>query len=109
MTMSIAHRVTGGGIYFGLLILVGWLAAAAAGPEAFAVANAALSSWLGIVVLFGLSWAFIHHALGGIRHFAWDFGLAMGRPQRDQIAWATLIGSVVLTLALWAIIPAVWP
>ena len=31
MAMSIFHRVTGAGLYFGMLILVWWLAAAAAG------------------------------------------------------------------------------
>jgi succinate dehydrogenase / fumarate reductase cytochrome b subunit len=109
MAMSIFHRITGGAIYFGLVILVWWLAAAAAGPGPLDLANAVLSSWFGMLVLFGLSWAYIHHALGGIRHYVWDFGLAMGRPQRDQIALATIVGSVVLTLVLWAIILAVKP
>ena len=40
MAMSIAHRVTGGALYFGTLLLVWWLAAAASGPRAFGFANA---------------------------------------------------------------------
>ena len=103
MVMSIVHRVTGGALYFGTLLLAWWLVAAAAGPGPFAFANWILGSWLGLLVLFGYSWALIHHMLGGLRHFVWDFGLALGKPARDRIALANLIGSVVLTIALWAI------
>jgi succinate dehydrogenase / fumarate reductase cytochrome b subunit len=60
-------------------------------------------SWIGLVVLFGASWALIHHMLGGLRHFVWDFGYAMGRHARNRIALANLVGSVVLTVLLWAV------
>jgi succinate dehydrogenase / fumarate reductase cytochrome b subunit len=104
MIMSIVHRVTGGALYFGTLLLAWWLVAAAAGPEPFAFANRVFGSWLGLIVLFGYSWALIHHMLGGLRHFVWDFGLAMGEPARDRIALANIIGSIVLTIALWAVV-----
>jgi succinate dehydrogenase / fumarate reductase cytochrome b subunit len=104
MAMSIVHRITGAGLYFGMLIVVGWLAAAAAGPEAFGVAQAAITSWLGIAVLIAATWGWIHHALGGLRHFVWDFGVAMEPGTRDQVAWATLAGSVVLTVVVWGIV-----
>ena len=102
MIMSIVHRVTGAALYFGTLLLAWWLVAAAAGPGPFAFANWVLGSWLGLVVLFGYSWALIHHMLGGLRHFVWDFGLAMTKPARDRIALANIVGSVVLTIVLWA-------
>ena len=104
MIMSIVHRVTGAALYFGTLLLAWWLVAAAAGPGPFAFANWVLGSWLGLVVLFGYSWALIHHMLGGLRHFVWDFGLALGKPARDQIALANVVGSVVLTIVLWAVV-----
>ncbi|MEJ0097632.1 MAG: succinate dehydrogenase, cytochrome b556 subunit [Bauldia sp.] len=104
MIISIVHRITGGALYFGTLLLAWWLVALAAGPGPFAFANWVLGSWLGLIVLFGFSWALIHHMLGGLRHFVWDFGLAMGKPARDRIALANIIGSVVLTIALWAVV-----
>ncbi len=103
MTMSIVHRVTGVGLYFGTVLLVWWLASAAAGPRAFDFANAVLGSWIGLIVLFGYTWALIHHMLGGIRHFIWDFGVGLDKPARDNLAWANLIGSVALTVIVWAI------
>jgi succinate dehydrogenase / fumarate reductase cytochrome b subunit len=106
MAMSIAQRITGGALYFGTLLLAWWLVALAAGPGPFAFANWVLGSWFGLIVLFGYSWALIEHMLGGFRHFIWDFGYGLGRPARDQLAWANLIGSIVLTVLLWAI--ALW-
>jgi succinate dehydrogenase / fumarate reductase, cytochrome b subunit len=103
MTMSILHRVTGIGLYAGTVLLVWWLAAAASGPPAFDLANAVLGSWFGLIVLFGFTWALIHHLLGGIRHFVWDFGVGFDKLARDNLAWANIVGSVVLTLAVWAV------
>ena len=45
--------------------------------------------------------------LGGIRHFVWDTGVGMGPGTRDVIAWATLAGSLALTVIVWAIAWAV--
>jgi succinate dehydrogenase / fumarate reductase cytochrome b subunit len=106
MLMSIVHRITGIGLYFGTLLLAWWLVALAAGPGPFAFANWVLGSWLGLIVLFGYSWALIHHMLGGLRHFVWDFGYGLGKPARDRIALANIVGSVVLTVLFWAV--AIW-
>ena len=103
MVMSIVHRITGGGLYFGTLLLAWWLVALAAGPGPFAFANWVLGSWIGLAVLFAASWALIHHLLGGLRHLIWDFGFAMGKLARDRIALANLVGSIVLTVLLWAV------
>jgi succinate dehydrogenase / fumarate reductase, cytochrome b subunit len=103
MVMSIVHRVTGGALYFGTLLLAAWLVALASGPGPFATAQAIAGSWFGLVVLFGYSWALIHHLLGGLRYFVWDFGYALGKPARDRIALANLVLSIVLTLLVWAV------
>jgi succinate dehydrogenase / fumarate reductase cytochrome b subunit len=103
MLMSIAHRITGGALYFGTLLAAWWLAALAAGPGPYAFATWVLGSWLGLLVMFGYTWALLHHLLGGLRHFVWDFGFALGKPARDRIAAANLIGSLALTVLLWAV------
>jgi succinate dehydrogenase / fumarate reductase cytochrome b subunit len=105
--MSGFHRVTGLVLYFGVLLLVWWLVAAASGPDAFAFANRVLGSWFGLLVLFGFSWGLIHHALGGVRHFFWDFGIGLGAPARDRIALATILGSLTITLVVWVIALAI--
>ena len=103
MSMSIAHRATGIALYAGTVLLVLWLGAAASGQEALNVVNAVYGSWFGQLVLFGFTWALFHHMLGGIRHFIWDFIIGMEKGQREALAWANLIGSIVLTLLVWTV------
>jgi len=104
MAASILHRVTGVGLYGGALILAVWLAAAAAGPQAYATANWLLTSWLGILVLIGFTWALFQHMLGGLRHFIWDFGYGLGKPARDVYAVGNFVLALVLTVVFWGIV-----
>ncbi len=103
MMMSIAHRITGVVLYLGTLLLAWYLVAAASGPHAFAIASGVLSSWFGLLVLFGFTWALFHHLLGGLRHFIWDAGYGMDHPQREYLAQATLGGGIVLTVLVWVV------
>ena len=103
MAMSIAHRATGIANYAGMALLALWLAAAALGQEPLNVVNGLFASWFGQLVLFGFTWSLIHHMLGGIRHFVWDFIIGMEPGQREALAWANLIGSIVLTLIVWVV------
>lgn len=104
MAMSIAHRITGGGLYFGMALLAWWLIAAATSEAAFDFINGQVGTWYGQVVLVGFTWALIHHAIGGIRHFIWDVGAGFGKPARDILAWGTLVLSLALTVLVWAIV-----
>ena len=103
MMMSIAHRITGAGLYLGTLLIAWWLIAASLDAKTFATASWALGSPLGRLVLFGFTWSLFHHLLGGLRHFVWDMGYGMDHPQREYLAQATLIGGIVLTIIVWAL------
>ncbi|WP_181708192.1 succinate dehydrogenase, cytochrome b556 subunit [Chthonobacter rhizosphaerae] len=103
MVMSIVHRITGGALYAGTALLAWYLVAAASGPDAFATASWFFGSIIGQLILFGYTWVWIHHALGGIRHFIWDTGHGYGVEARNWLAKATLIGSVSVTILVWAI------
>ena len=103
MVMSIVHRITGAALYFGTVLLVWWLLAAASGPNAYMTFQDVMGSIIGRIVLLGYTWALIHHALGGIRHLIWDLGYGFGPTEREWLARATLFGSIVLTLLLWIV------
>ena len=103
MVASIMHRMTGVALYFGTLLVAWWLIAAATGPAAFAWADGFLTSWFGILILFGYTWALMHHLLGGLRHFAWDTGRLLGKEMSTRLAYATFAGSVSLTVLLWLV------
>ena len=88
MMMSIVHRITGAALYFGTLLLVWWLTAAAAGPNAYANVQWVMGTVIGRLVLFGYTWALIHHMLGGIRHLLEFVVAKFVRWQPiDQTAW----------------------
>jgi succinate dehydrogenase / fumarate reductase cytochrome b subunit len=103
MMMSIAHRISGASLAIGFVLLARWLLAVSAGPEAFATVDAFFGSLLGRFLLFMFSWALIHHMLGGIRHLIWDTGRGLDLVSIEVFAWGTIIGSTVLTFALWAV------
>lgn len=103
MVMSIVHRITGAALYFGTLILVAWLLAAASGPEAYGVVSGWLGSWLGLVILFGYTWALMHHMMGGLRHFIWDTGRGFDLETVDRLCWLSLFMSVGLTCLIWSL------
>ena len=102
MMMSIWHRITGAANYFGSLLLAAWLMSAAMGPDAFNLVNGLAASIPGKVVLLGYTWSIIHHMLGGIRHLIWDTGSGFDLSTVKSISWMTIIGSLILTAAVWA-------
>lgn len=103
MTMSIVHRATGIALYSGTLLLAWWLIACAAGPASYATIQAFTGSWIGRLILFGYTWALMHHLLSGVRHFVWDLGYGFKTADREWLTWAALIGGLVLTVLLWVI------
>tara|TARA_R110002012_G_scaffold27229_4_gene87505 strand:- start:3253 stop:3690 length:438 start_codon:yes stop_codon:yes gene_type:complete len=101
MVMSIMHRFTGMALYAGTLLVAWWLVAAASGEATFDWVNGIFGSILGRLVLFGYTWALMHHMLGGIRHFIWDTGRGFDPATSTKMAWATLVGSITLTILIW--------
>jgi len=101
MVMSIVHRLTGAALYFGTLLLAAWLIAAAMGEQEFETVNAVFGHPIGRLVLLGYTWALVHHMLGGMRHLLWDTGRGLQIAQVNALSWLTIIGSTVLTLAIW--------
>ena len=103
MMMSIVHRITGAALYFGMLLLAWWLIAAASGPNAYARFEWFMGSVIGQFLLFGYTWALIHHMLGGSRHLIWDTLHGLEPAEREMLTLATLVGSITLTLILWVV------
>ena len=102
MMMSIVHRMTGAALYFGSLLLAWWLIAAATGPDYFNFVNGLAGTLIGKLVLFGYTWALVHHMFGGIRHFIWDTGSGFELPTIEFMARASLVASLGLTFLIWA-------
>lgn len=99
--LSILHRITGVALAVGTLLLTWWLIAAASGPEAFTAAQGFIGSWLGLLLLFGWSWALFYHLCNGIRHLCWDIGLGFDLPTVRASGWVVVAASVILTVGAW--------
>jgi succinate dehydrogenase / fumarate reductase cytochrome b subunit len=99
--MSIANRITGLLLSVGAVVLVVWLIAAATGPQAYAIVQGAIASWIGQIVLFGCTFAFFLHLCGGIRHLVWDAGYGFALRSIYASGWAVVAASLALTVAAW--------
>ena len=102
MVVSILHRATGIALSIaGLAILTWWLFAMSTGADAYDSFAKAANGPIGLVVLVGLTWSFFQHLLSGIRHLVMDTGGAFELGINKNFAILTIVGSVVLTAAVW--------
>jgi succinate dehydrogenase / fumarate reductase cytochrome b subunit len=105
--VSILHRISGL-IMFLLLPLLVWMFDTSVSSEiSFAKFSAAFNVGLGFVpavlvkvVVLGLIWAYLHHAIAGVRHVYMDVCHAVSKEFGKSSAIATLVLS--LTAALGA-------
>ena len=101
--LSVLNRIKGIVLSLGAIVLVVWLLAAAAGPEAFSVVQGAIATWAGQIVLFVFTFAFFLHLCGGIRHLVWDTVHGFELRSIYISGWVVVIASVALTLTAWVI------
>lgn len=110
MVVSILHRFTGAALSIaGLAILTWWLVALEAGTDSYVTFTRAATHPVGLVVLVGLTWSFFQHLLSGIRHLVMDTGAAFELGINKTFAILTIVGSVLLTAAVWFYILKVRP
>ena len=95
---SIFTRITGNALIVAVLLVTWWFVAAAAGPEAFALADGVASSWFGKLVFLGSIWALWYHTLAGIRHLIWDTGSLIDLRSAEMLGWGCFAGAFVLTI-----------
>ena len=66
--------------------------------------NWLFGSIIGQLVLFGYTWALLHHLLGGLRHIMWDVGYGFEKEFSTMLAKANLVASIALTVLVWVIL-----
>ena len=99
--LSISHRITGIALSLGSLLLVGWLASAAAGPSSYSHVHAILRGDLGLLLLLGWTFSLFFHLCNGIRHLFWDAGYGFDLQTIYTSGWAVIGISICLTLGAW--------
>ena len=108
MTVSIVHRACGIAMAtLGAAIFTWWLAALAAGPEAYAVfldvftTSTGALNIIGWLFAVGFSLVFFLHMSNGIRHLVMDTGANYELRGNKRTSLMVLIGGPVLTLLYW--------
>ena len=101
--LSITHRATGIALSFGIILLIAWILATAAGENYFNTVNSIITSWFGKLVLAGFTWALFYHLCNGVRHLFWDAGFGFELSTVYKSGYATVGSSVLLTAAAWII------
>ena len=105
MLVSILHRVTGSGMAtVGLAVMLWWLGALAAGPEAYDSFAGVMGSPIGILVLIGLTWSFLNHMSSGLRHFVLDIGAGYELDTNKTGSIIAMASGVALTVLFWAVV-----
>ncbi len=107
--VSILHRASGA-LMFVLLPFVVWLFDVSLSSEAsYERFTAAFAAGIGFVpaflvklVVLALIWAYLHHAIAGLRHLWMDVTHSVTKEQGRSSAVATLAISIFLTLGLGA-------
>lgn len=101
MVTSIVHRATGIALVAGSILVLLGLLALADGPAAFGYVQWFCGSWIGIILLIGWTWSLAFHLLNGVRHLLQDAGLGFSIAQFVRNGWLVVIGSLILTIAMW--------
>jgi succinate dehydrogenase / fumarate reductase cytochrome b subunit len=98
--LSIAHRITGVVLTFGLVALVLLLMSVAQGPDAYARVQWWLASPFGKAATWGFLLALFFHLSHGIRHLIWDTGHGFSRQWLTHYALGELGATLVFALVV---------
>jgi succinate dehydrogenase / fumarate reductase cytochrome b subunit len=98
--LSILHRGTGVFLVLGAVLLVAMLMAAAAGPEAFAVATRCAYSLPGKALALATVFALAYHFFNGVRHLLWDIGWGYELPRVYATGYLVVALTLLSTLAI---------
>ena len=101
--LSISHRISGVALSAGLIIMVLWLLAVAAGPEAHARLTSLLSNVPAMMLLVLWTAALFYHLLNGIRHLLWDAGWLLDLRGAYASGWTVVTLAAFLTLLSWGV------
>jgi len=100
---SISHRISGVLLSGGALVLVYWVIAAAAGPQAYATASTILSSLPVQMLIFLWTFVLFYHLCNGIRHLVWDVGYGFDLRTAQRSGQIAIGAAAALTLIAWLI------
>lgn len=101
--VSILHRISGAAMFLALPLVIWLLQGTLSSADAFDCYKSAVGNPLVKLILIGLLWAFLHHAIAGIRFLLLD----MHKGTELHTARATAKAVLVVSLGLTAVVGAI--
>jgi succinate dehydrogenase / fumarate reductase, cytochrome b subunit len=101
MVASILNRVTGVGLYGGLLLFTLWALALASGLQAYGVYESLARSPLGYLALIPLTFSLLYHMAAGVRHLLFDAGVGFDVKSATLSSWLCLLFALGGTVLVW--------
>ena len=100
--VSILHRISGLGLFLFLPLIMALIVSVFTSEQKFAVAQGIMANPFVKIVLLGLIWAIMHHAIAGIRYILIDLHYKVSKEGGHQTAVVVMVISLALT-ALFAV------
>lgn len=95
--VSILHRVSGAGLFLFLPFLLYLLQESLRSEISYGHFAGIVDNLFAKIILLGLSWAYLHHFVAGVRHLFMDNHMALDKDAAQKTARWVLIISLVLT------------
>jgi succinate dehydrogenase / fumarate reductase, cytochrome b subunit len=95
--VSILHRVSGAGLFLFLPFLLYLLQESLLSEISFEHFRGVVGNAFAKIILLGLSWAYLHHFVAGVRHLFMDNHFALDKDAAQKTARWVLVISLALT------------
>lgn len=98
--LSITHRITGFGLNLALILLSLWIISFGLGSDVYANFVSIFETIFVKIVVYFIVLGISYHALNGIRHILWDFGLMISNKAALVSGLVIIFTSVILSFLI---------
>ena len=98
--LSITHRITGFGLNLALILLSLWIISFGLGSDVYANFVTIFETIFVKIVVYFIVLGISYHALNGIRHILWDFGLMISNKAALVSGLVIIFTSVILSFLI---------
>lgn len=98
--LSITHRITGFGLNLALILLSLWIISFGLGSDVYANFVSIFETKFVKIVVYFIVLGISYHALNGIRHILWDFGLMISNKAALVSGLVIIFTSVILSFLI---------
>ncbi len=102
--VSILHRVSGFAMFVFAWAILWLLQISLQSAEGFEQMHGFAQGWIGKLFLTGMTWAFLHHFLAGLRFLLLDIHVGTDLIAARWASWTVLVLSIAGTLLVGAIL-----